>query len=448
MRVEKVYSLFYPFLLPLQSFISSQKFHIFLDKEYPGAIILVKLSDNSGRGGSMKKKVSLFLVFFLAAGVLVFAGGAKEEGAEDAPAVTAEVDEDIPDMVFGSDYVGTETCGQCHEGIYDVFMKSGHPYKLNKVVNGRPPDYPYTEVPDPPEGYTWDDVTYVIGGYNWKARFIGKDGFIITGKEGDDSFLGQYNFANPVVGNDASWVKYHAGEKKPYNCGPCHTTGYSDWPKDSHQDGLPGIIGTWAEPGVQCEACHGPGSLHAENPRGVRMVVDRDSEQCGGCHYRGAPEAVDASGGFIKHHEQYEELFQSKHITLDCTVCHDPHAGVIQLRKEGKKTTRVECANCHFEQAKYQASDAMKAMVDCIECHMPRVTKSAVGNAAKFTGDIRTHLMAIDPDQAGQFTEDGKYALSQLGLDFACRSCHVEGGSASILTDAQLKQEASGYHAQ
>ena len=76
---------------------------------------------------------------------------------------------------------------------------SGHPWKLNKVVDGQPPEYPFTEVPEPPEGVTWDDVAYVIGGYNWKARFIGQDGFIITG---DEDATTQYNFANPVVGND------------------------------------------------------------------------------------------------------------------------------------------------------------------------------------------------------------------------------------------------------
>ncbi len=84
--------------------------------------------------------------------------------------------------------------------------------------------------------------------------------------------------------------------------------------------------------------------------------------------------------------------------------------------------------------------------VKCIDCHMPRVTKSAVGNSAKFTGDIRTHLMAIDPEQFDQLSADGKTALSQLGLNFSCRSCHVEGGSASVLSDEALKKKAYGYH--
>jgi hypothetical protein len=81
----------------------------------------------------------------------------------------------------GAEYAGSETCSVCHSEIYKVFGKSGHPWKLNKVVDGQPPDYPFTEVPEPPEGYTWDDVTYVIGGYNWKARFIDQNGYIITG---------------------------------------------------------------------------------------------------------------------------------------------------------------------------------------------------------------------------------------------------------------------------
>ena len=154
-------------------------------------------------------------------------------------------------------------------------------------------------------------------------------------------------------------------------------------------------------------------------------------------------EAVDASGGFIKHHEQYEELFQSKHITINCVVCHDPHTGVIALREAAEDdpsvaVTRTSCENCHVEQA-----SNMKSMesVDCISCHMPRVTKSAVGDLDKYTGDIRTHLMAINPNQIGQFSEDGSTALSELGLDFACKSCHLE-----MFDDATLIAEANGFH--
>ena len=347
-----------------------------------------------------------------------------------------------------AEYVGAATCGGCHQELHDTFMKSGHAWKLNPVVNGQPPDYPFTELDQLPEGYTWNDISYVIGGYNWKARFIDQNGYIITDKPGavvsDTTYLNQWNFANPIFGKEAGWVTYNSGKKElTYTCGSCHTTGYNP---NGNQDSKPGLMGTWAEPGIKCEECHGPGSLHASNPRGFAMQIDRDAELCGQCHIRNAIEAVDAKDGFIEHHEQYEELFQSKHLTIDCVVCHDPHKLVVQLRQASEATTRTQCQNCHFKQAKYQNNSKHAAMnLACVECHMPRIVKSAWGDPATFTGDIRTHLMAIDPNQIGQFSEDGKSALSQISLDYACRHCHVEG-KGFPKTDDELKATASGYH--
>jgi len=336
-------------------------------------------------------------------------------------------------------YTGAEACAECHQELYDVFTQSGHPYKLSKVVDSQPPEYPFTELAGPPEGYTWDDISYVIGGYNWKARFIDQDGYIITG---DEDATTQYNFYNPELDMGDNWVGYHAGEvEKPYNCGTCHTTAYSP---EGNQDELPGMIGTWTEGGVWCEECHGPGSAHVEYPRSYSMDIDRDGEACGDCHFRGAIEVVDASGGFIKHHEQYEELFQSKHITIDCVICHDPHEGVIQLRKADVQTTRTQCENCHSDEAENFKIEFHTT--ECIECHMPKVTKSALGNPDIFTGDIRTHLMKINPNQIGQFNEDGSASLSELGLNFTCRHCHVEGGNASPKTDEELIEAATDIH--
>lgn len=348
----------------------------------------------------------------------------------------------------GAEYVGSQACGGCHPDVYETFSKSGHSYKLNKVVDGQAPTYPFTQLNDPPEGYTWDDISYVIGGYHWKARFMDKDGYIITDKPGatisDTTYLNQYNFANPILDQDAGWVKYKSGTPKlKYDCGTCHTTGYR---KEGNQDGLEGIVGTWAAPGIQCEACHGPGSLHAANPYGVALKVDRSGEACAECHRRGDLEEVDAKDGFIEHHEQYEELYQSKHVTLDCVVCHDPHEGVVQLREADEPTTRTTCANCHYQEAQNASVQVHAGLgVACETCHMPRIVKSAWSNPEKYTGDIRTHLMAIDPKQVGQFSEDGKTALSQVGLDFACKGCHTPGTGLEKADDV-LIAAATGYH--
>jgi len=400
------------------------------------------------------KKISLLILLcvialFMAgcAGDQGAQGPAGADGAQGPPGPAGADGAQGPAGAAGADglnasvpaYVGSDACAECHQETYDVFMKSGHPYKLNPVVDGQPPEYPFTDIPNPPEGYTWDDISYVIGGYNWKARFIDLDGYIITG---DENATTQYNFFNPELGIGNNWVGYHAGESEVvYDCGTCHTTGYNP---EGNQDGLPGLIGTWTEGGIYCEECHGAGSTHVDNPQTVDMKIDRDAEACGDCHVRGDSEEVNASGGFIQHHEQYEELFQSKHVTVDCVICHDPHTGVVQLRQVGEQTTRTSCENCHFQESQLSKNEEHDN-VECISCHMPRVTKSALGIAEQFTGDIRTHLMAIDPNQIGQFSEDGSVALSQLSLDFACRSCHNPDGNAREKTDAELIEMAVDY---
>ncbi len=326
-------------------------------------------------------------------------------------------------------YIGSDACAQCHtQPTLDV-IKSGHPYKLNKVVNGQPPSYPFSTVPDPPAGVSWNDVTYVIGGFGWKARFLGTDGYIITA-----GGQNQYNLAT------GGWSDYHKDEVKPYDCGACHTTGYSS---AGHQDGLEGIIGTWSEPDIQCEACHGPGSAHAENPTGVPVSVDTRAEQCGSCHNRGGVNnVVIAKGGFIRHHEQYNELQQSTHRNLDCVTCHDPHTGIVYNDLEGAQALNAECDDCHTTAlASLQTAPLaafQKDTLACMDCHMPKAAKSAV-SLAPFVGDISSHIFAINSDSlAEQFSTDGSTANPYITTEFACLSCHPNEtkGWAAVYADS------------
>ena len=62
----------------------------------------------------------------------------------------------------------------------------------------------------------------------------------------------QYNLANPHLEAKADWSGYDAAKapRKPYTCGSCHTTGWVATGADGpHQDGFPGIHGTWVATG-------------------------------------------------------------------------------------------------------------------------------------------------------------------------------------------------------
>ncbi len=310
---------------------------------------------------------------------------------------------------WSADYVGSAKCFKCHKNQYNDFRTSGHPYKLQKAEIAKSWPLPL------PKGYTWRDISYVIGGAYKKARYMNKQGYIITASRSGRELKTQYNLET------GTWSFYHKGEKKPYDCGRCHTTGFSE---EGHQDGLEGIKGTWAFPGVQCEACHGPGSDHLKDYRKFKPVVDRTSARCGKCHIRGSRDKIPASGNFIKHHEQYNELLASPHKELGCVECHNPH-------KKAEFSIKKECASCHKKQAAAFKGHVMAQVgVKCIDCHMPRATKSAV-KKAEYEGDIRSHVFKINLDSSAKmfYTEekDGKklkFARGFVTVEYACLNCH------------------------
>jgi hypothetical protein len=280
---------------------------------------------------------------------------------------------------------------------------SGHPYKLRPAADAKLAPLPL------PEGVSWDDVSYVIGGYKWKARFIGEDGYIITSPGGEDG-KNQYNMMT------GTWSDYHPGEVKPYDCGKCHTTGYSE---EGHQDGLEGITGAWVFPGIQCERCHGPGAEHVAKGGDKTLIkVDKSAALCGQCHVRGDSEEIPAKGGFIRHHEQYNEILASPHKTLDCVACHDPH-------QKAEFSIKTDCTTCHAQAGEdFTGSTMEQTGLTCTDCHMPMATKSAAA-LGPYKGDVKTHLFKINTDAtASTFTEDGALANDSVTLDFVCLSCH------------------------
>ena len=343
------------------------------------------------------------------------------------------------------DYVGSETCKACHLEISEAYALSGHPFKVQKV-DGAPPTYPEGTSPgvwSPPEDLEWADISYVIGGYGWKARFMDVEGYILTGEANR-----QYNLANETLGTEAHWTGYSAGTapRKPYTCGTCHTTGWEATGEDGpHQDSLPGIHGTWSEPGVACEACHGPGAAHTSDPGGVDLSIEAN---CNDCHIRGDVTQIDSSNGLVKHHEQYEDKLSSPHNALNCTTCHDPHKSTV-YEQGGFKGQEATCNACHAAQA--PVAVAAEAHYECSSCHMPFAGNSAVAVEIAYDGgtlprgDIRSHIhrIATDPEW-NMFTEDGKFVATDdenrafLTVDYTCLSCHQDRDKDWALAMAPL----------
>jgi predicted CXXCH cytochrome family protein len=348
----------------------------------------------------------------------------------------------VAQVTTARDFVGSQTCQTCHDAIHNDWSDHGHPYKFNVVNNGTPPTYPHPQhahLPEnPPQGFAWSNITAVLGGFYWKTRFLDSDGYIAT-----TGYYGVPTQWNCLVEN---WSNYDATvpTRVPYNysCFRCHTTGpVSADSADvaNHWNQKPGIWGTWAEAGVGCEACHGPGSEHVTtmNPDSINM--DQSASLCGTCHLRPNSNRISVSGGWLMHRQQNNSLALSPHSAMSCNQCHDPHKSVVFGL--GGVDAGATCTNCH-NQREYRV--AGMADLACSDCHMAKWVKNGQ-TFNSYMGDESTHFFTIRTDETprdslyyteGSSTfveiEDGRVSLP---LDITCFGCH----------DAMTLAEASDF---
>lgn len=359
------------------------------------------------------------------------------------------------------EFIGSENCKSCHSAKFNDWEASGHPYKFTIVENGVEPSYPAEAVNFQSQwmselgdgSHSWDDVAGVIGGYGWKARFVGQDGIVMGSASSAYSGGQGHNQINFFGGDLHNWSNYETGtENKLYNygCFKCHTTGGTQ--DGTWLEAVPGL-GNFSEGGVGCESCHGPGSLHVDDPtkdnidrvyefahadnaiggldnKGSVQTPDEMGDDvnflCGTCHNRGYKSPIDASGGFIKHHEQWDEFMTTDHNAggMTCISCHDPHKRTIW---DGDGITKT-CSSCHADQA---AKQSHNDMANCVDCHMPFAAKSGtkIGESG-YRGDVRSHLMRITVNTESMFTEDGSAVRddaerpASLSPAHVCLGCH------------------------
>ena len=352
--------------------------------------------------------------------------------------------------VVAQDYVGSQRCATCHSGAFNDWKASGHPYKVQKLMDGQGPVFPTglssrkqigpsvdyilePGIPQPPAGYTWDQLGFVLGGYHSNARFMDKEGYVLQGAGM------QYNLPT------RRWVQYEqaAPGKKQYthSCYRCHVTGPSK-DKTPEFEAYPGIEGSWAESGVGCEACHGPGSAHVAAPTSSKPSKE-GYNTCIGCHARDRSDTNTrvewtsstvggVATGFIRHREQGDMMLTSKHHTagMTCASCHAPHKG-LYFEMGGIKDS-PKCETCHPNQGIPGHTAAT-----CTDCHMPFAAKSADG-LTPYVSEQSAHFWKVLTDPITMFDNldtnfiaGKKYinvspdGVSGLTLDYTCLQCHV-----------------------
>jgi len=174
----------------------------------------------------------------------------------------------------------------------------------------------------------------------------------------------------------------------------------------------------FAQAGIGCERCHGPGSEHTQgrgrmvNP--AKLDAARRDSVCAQCHMSGEARETRAARRFedyrpgalladyaayfvyegaplLKATSYVEKLAASRCKVASgnrmwCGTCHDPHR--VPAAADRVSWYRAACLGCH------QPAECKRGN-DCVSCHMPKGQVAAVGH-----GVLTDHSIPRIPSQA------------------------------------------------
>jgi tetratricopeptide (TPR) repeat protein len=259
-------------------------------------------------------------------------------------------------------YIGSDACRACHAAKFELQSKSGHAHALAPAK------------PDSPS--PGNHAQWAFGAGEKAATWVTQTSDETIAEHGLSYYAATKSLAATPGHQDGKDVVYRTFDPvgTALRCFRCHSTGpvmlkaaYKVEP---------------SEPGVRCEACHGPGSSHVksagapgtiQNPK--RLTPAELNVLCGACHRQASDldDDTDWSNAWnVRHQPAYlhrAACFRNSKDALSCITCHDPHEPL----KKTAASYDARCAGCH-KNVLHKTAIASRS---CISCHMPQVSTSA-----------------------------------------------------------------------
>lgn len=313
-------------------------------------------------------------------------------------------------------YVGSATCKTCHAQIYAAWQGTRHskmlqdPKTPGAIVLGDFSTNTY---------FKWEDVKYIVGtGLEGGQRYVGE-------KDGKLMYL-PANWDN----EKRQWVK---ADPREYTCAACHTVGYN---KETN---------TWAENGIGCEACHGPGAEHVKAPSKANIKSGVDVDMCSSCHgedrqtgqMKEQVAIAGEGGGHLKIFANASVAEADRYWKSNCFRCHSATYKVAQLT--GKPVPKAEdfltgslkndrvgitCVVCHDPHANtgHEYQLRKDPMETCTQCHQNSTQPVKAG--------METHHSQMETFQGLLFKGDGTVVnVPSPKANISCADCHMTDGN-------------------
>jgi tetratricopeptide (TPR) repeat protein len=145
---------------------------------------------------------------------------------------------------------------------------------------------------------------------------------------------------------------------------------------------------TWAEPGINCEACHGPGQEHVDVcrsakadqvPDDLRIISTKSfsagqtNAMCNSCHAKLSPVSASFKPG--DRYFDYFDLITLEHPDFypDGRDLGENYTMTGWLMSPCVKTGQLDCTHCHTSSGRYRFKNANNPNAACLPCHQERV---------------------------------------------------------------------------
>lgn len=256
-------------------------------------------------------------------------------------------------IAAAADYAGAETCGKCHTVEFDMQSKSAHAHTLAPSAAGQPGDWAF--------GAGGQAITFVSREDREHYRELGQTWY----RE-----LNGYGVTPGHKTTDGVSFRLFDADARILRCFACHSTGPITLGQEDR------IVPH--ELGVRCEMCHGPGSLHAQDPgrnhprNPGRLGAAGINAFCATCHRLKLEDGEELTDLKDPRNSRSEPLrlaasacFQKSNGKLTCLTCHSPHG---PLERSAAAYDRT-CSGCHAAPRHTQAV----AGQSCSQCHMPAI---------------------------------------------------------------------------
>ena len=345
-------------------------------------------------------------------------------------------------------YVGIATCRSCHTEQYDGFIHTGMGQSFGPATRTRSKaDFKHAEIVDSSTGLHyrlfWRHDSLVMLEYLLASDHNGKTDTVHKLFRNIDYIVGsgQHTHSHLFRVGDRIYqapMTYYAQENR-WDLPPGFEGGGNsrfqrviDAECMSCHNAMPQLVEGSVNrferigEGIDCERCHGPGSLHAQwRAQGMgpakgepdptiiqpaRLPLDRQMDLCQRCHLQGLnvlqegkaftdfrpgmrlkdvfevylPEYSGGEGklDMANHAARFQQsacvLHKSNDQAFNCISCHNPHLSVRYTRREQFNNV---CKDCHTAADAWEQKHA-PGNLDCVECHMPRVRSEDILHVA------------------------------------------------------------------